>query len=261
MPESRSGKKKHDNRKRNKSGHPGYAAGTTDLDDGLVDRLFDGLAPAQYLSLGLAVWYLHSSPMRHRNQCLIASIVVVECARRFGAQADLLGATIEIPWAKDGLGVRYGGLPAIRGSLVQGHVVATVDGRLIDTTASQFPEIRSIQRGLPVAGSLAPDPDVALNVPTTLLAAIGSPLKPLKYDLTPPATVQAVEAIARRTDGVAISRLVNNTLVGYTVMVAERVRMGLLDIDALPAGFRQHVEPVIGHDLVNEGGVLSARPR
>lgn len=215
-------------------GRPGYEAGVTALDDELVETVFERLKPEQYLTLGLAVWYLHSSPVRHRNQCLTASIVVAECARRFGARAELLGAAIDIPWAKNGHGVRYGGAPVIERGQVKGHVVAMIEDRFLDTTASQYPEIRDNQNGLPIVGSLGPYAPMTLDQATTVRTRIGNPPHDVDYHLTPPSTLRAVETHAKNTDGTGLLQLVNNTLVGYTLAIAERARLGLLDLDDLP---------------------------
>lgn len=99
------------------------------------------MAPESLPTVGLGEYYLASTPMRHANQCTVASIVVMTALSSFGLEAEPVALMLDVDDGNGGT-MRYGEeRPRIEGGEVVGHVGLIADGRFLDVTAAQFPEI------------------------------------------------------------------------------------------------------------------------
>ncbi len=99
------------------------------------------MPPGQLPSVGMAEHYLASTPIRGTNQCSSASLVVVLAMRSLGLEAEPVALPLDVPDGRGGT-TRYGNeRPHMDGDLVVGHVGLITDGRSLDITAAQFPEI------------------------------------------------------------------------------------------------------------------------
>lgn len=112
-------------------------------DGDLMEQRMLAMPAEQMPTLGLAEVYLGSSPIRETNQATLACWVIRTCLMGFGIHSEAVSATIEVANDRGGI-TRYGDCePAFSQDegLTIGHVVLIADGKLVDPTAGQFPEI------------------------------------------------------------------------------------------------------------------------
>ncbi|WP_276824712.1 hypothetical protein [Mycolicibacterium mageritense] len=91
---------------------------------------------------GLAEVYLASTPVRSANQSTMACWAIMTSLMSFGFHTEAVSAAVEVANNRGGV-TRYGDWESAEftdgGS--GGHAVLIADGKLIDPTAGQFPEI------------------------------------------------------------------------------------------------------------------------
>lgn len=99
--------------------------------------------PAELLpTLGLAESYLGCSPIRQANQATLACWVIMTSLMEFGIHPEVVGARVEVASDRGGV-ISYGDCnPSFNLSEgTVGHVVLIADGKFLDPTGGQFPEI------------------------------------------------------------------------------------------------------------------------
>ncbi len=134
---------------------PGYHPGTIEDDFDLTYALLSTIPVEALPTLGMAAWHLASTPNRIANQCLPACTILMLAIRSLGIEANMLGLMLDIPWARNGQGVRYGNeRPHMEGDLLVGHIGLIAGTRFLDPTASQFPEIRNNGGFRPISANL-----------------------------------------------------------------------------------------------------------
>lgn len=84
-------------------------------------------------TLGLATWHLASTSNRITNQCLPASTTLMLAIRSLGIEANMIGLMLDIPWGRNGQGVRYcNEHPHMEGDLLIGHIGLIAGTQFLD---------------------------------------------------------------------------------------------------------------------------------
>lgn len=130
------------------------------------------MSAEQLPTVGLAEFYLASTPLRDSNQCALASLVIQMVIRNLGLQAEPVALLLDVDTPQGR--ARYGtDRPRMEGGKVVGHVGLIADGFFIDPTAAQFPEIVRHGGARVLAGHLRGQDQEVLrrgaNVPIRLL--------------------------------------------------------------------------------------------
>lgn len=197
---------------------PGYEP--QDLPDGVegtIERLLS-LRPEALPTIGLAEWYLASTPVRISNQCGIASLVLQLALQRLGLPASPVAVLLDVPQPGGGT-TRYGNEnPHMTADgLTVGHVGLVGDDYFVDATAAQFPEIR-VGGVRAVGGPLQGQQDGILRAGAMIQVFLldGTPVT---YRLYPEGSADPILLPMLESAGEEgiddIGRLANNLLTGY----------------------------------------------
>ena len=201
------------------SGRPGYVPTPLPDDPEQAFLRVSRMQPEQLPSVGLAEYYLTSTPLRTSNQCVLASLVLMGAMREFGLPADVVALTLEMADAHGGV-QRYGtDSPHLDGDLAVGHVGLIADDRFIDATAVQFPEVVAHGGVRVVSGSLSGRSEGVLRagavVPTRFIDG-----HPATYRLFPRGSADVLirPLLERSADEVGVQ--VHNLVTGYTAVLS-----------------------------------------
>ncbi|SKO34137.1 Uncharacterised protein [Mycobacteroides abscessus subsp. abscessus] len=130
--------------------------------DGVFARLAEMPAPL-LPTLGLADVFLGMSPVRTANQCPLACWVLSGSLMQLGIHPETVAASIDVPNARGGT-TRYGSQePRFTGKDTIGHMALIADGKLIDATGCQFPEIAEFFGVRAIGGDLRGHADNVLT--------------------------------------------------------------------------------------------------
>lgn len=138
---------------------PELLSDSTDLTMNRLAAMPTALLP----TLGLAEVYLGSTPVRQANQCSLACLVLMTSLIGFGIHPEIVAASVEVRNADGGI-TRYGDQPpefTAEGTL--GHTVLIADGKFVDPTGGQFPEIAKIAGVRALGGDLQGRADAILK--------------------------------------------------------------------------------------------------
>lgn len=146
---------------------PGLGGYVPELLSDSTDLTMNRLAamPVSLLpTLGLAEVYLGSTPVRAANQCSLACLVIMTSLIGFGIHPEIVAASVEVRNADGGI-TRYGDqapeFTATEGTL--GHTVLIADGKFVDPTGGQFPEIAKLAGVRALGGDLQGRADAVLS--------------------------------------------------------------------------------------------------
>lgn len=143
---------KNTSRSHRGGGRSSYSPGTLAIDEGVVFRVLDQAPVDRLPYIGLASWYLISSPLRSANQCLLACVVLREAMMKLGIESELRGLLLDVQTGSKT--VSYGNpSPHINSTdELIGHVGLLAGNTFIDPTAAQFPAIRNNGGVRPIVG-------------------------------------------------------------------------------------------------------------
>lgn len=138
---------------------PALLSDSTDLTMNRLAAMSVSLLP----TLGLAEVYLGSTPVREANQCTLACLVLMTSLIGFGIHPEIVAASVEVRNADGGI-TRYGDqvpeFTAEEGTL--GHTVLVADGKFVDPTGGQFPEVAKLAGVRALGGDLQGRADAVL---------------------------------------------------------------------------------------------------
>lgn len=217
----------------------------TTLSDSTEDTFhrLASLPPHLLPSVGLGEWYLASSPMRTGNQCVVASLTVMQAMRAFGLDAEPVALILDIENAY-GVTQRYGSeSPHLDGDRVVGHVGLVADDLFMDVTASQFPEVMAHGGQRVLSGALNGQADAVLNrgalVPTRLADGFQA-----TYRVAPLGSADGLMLpILERSRDEAVA-MVHNLLTGYTAAMSSEPFLSQVQSITTPR-HQQFVEAVL----------------
>ena len=105
-----------------------------------LEELLTVIPASKLQSVGLAMFYLLTTPSLDPNQCVPAAAALRSAKTRYGAKCEVVPVTVQVSW--DGI-VRGSAMPSVqRDGTTNGHfVIVTENDEFIDPTALQFDDL------------------------------------------------------------------------------------------------------------------------
>jgi hypothetical protein len=182
--------------------------------EAIVGRLMR-IKPEALPSVGLAEWYMASTPVRNSNQCVLACATLMGVLVNLGLKAEPVALQLDVPDGRGGT-TRYGNLDPhfdAAGNTV-GHVGLIADEHFIDVTASQYPEIA--RGGMRVVyGPTRGQTDQMLTRGTVIQLRTLDDIR-VEYTTGPLGSADAVIAPMLGENREELARMAFNTITGYT---------------------------------------------
>lgn len=237
-----------------------FSPGVLTVNEDEIWKLIELMDADALPSFGLACFYLASSPVRVANQCLFAHTVLMLAMQSYGIAAKLVAVELDIPWANNGRGTRYGRPdPELTDTALSGHIALLTDERFIDATAWQFPEIRTTMDATrPLIAKLGTDQARIVATRGGVLQTKLERGEQVTYNVYPVGFADGVGSkfMEIQPDQAELPRLTQNLLNSYAVVVA-MLRPGVRT--RFPR-FNAAVEQAKGKKVVWDGDHLVAVP-